>query len=347
MNALLPAAASSLSYPWSDAPAAGLARDVAPGIHWIRMPLPFALNHVNLWLCEDDGGWAQIDTGLGDSATRTLWERHFSDTFGGRPLVRVIATHYHPDHFGNAAWLAQRWGCSVAMPEAEYLTAHAVADARAGYGIDATCELFRLHGLPGERLEALTGRGNTYRRGVPELPVAHQRLLAGDEIAIGAKRWRVIAGHGHSPEHAALYCAELGVLVSGDMLLPQISTNVSVWPVEPEGDPLRRFLASLDRLDELPPDTLVLPSHGLPFIGVPLRTAMLRAHHAARLADVEDAAIQPITAAEALPVLFRRPLDTQQVLFAMGEAIAHLNHLWRAGRLQRALVDGIYRFSRR
>jgi glyoxylase-like metal-dependent hydrolase (beta-lactamase superfamily II) len=347
MNASLPAAVGSLRYPWPDAPPAGVARSIAPGLWWLRMPLPFALDHVNLWLLEDHDGWVQIDTGLGNPTTRTLWERHFESTFGGRPLVRVIATHYHPDHFGNAGWLGQRWQCPVAMPEAEYLTAHAVAEERAGYGAAATCGLFRAHGLSAEHLAALAARGNTYGRGVPALPATHQRLLAGDEIAIGGHRWRVIVGHGHSPEHAALHCADRGILISGDMLLPQISTNVSVWSPDPDGDPLRRFLASLDRFDALPADTLVLPSHGLPFSGIQVRTGMLRAHHAARLRELEAAGGEPITAAGALPLLFRRSLDTQQILFAMGEAIAHLNHLWHAGVLERSLADGIYHFSRR
>ena len=346
MNASLPVAVGSLSYPWAEAPVAGAAREVAAGIRWLRMPLPFALNHVNLWLLEDRDGWVQIDTGVGDAATRALWEHHFAGTFGRRPLVRVIATHYHPDHLGNAAWLAERWRCPVAMPEAEYLTAHAVAEDRAGYGREATCALFRAHGLADVRLDAFAARGNTYRRLVPQLPLVHQRLLADEEVEIGRRRWRVIPGYGHSPEHAALYCADSAVLISGDMLLPQISTNVSVWSVEPEADPVHRFLASLDRFDALPPETLVLPSHGLPFRAIPVRTGMLRAHHAARLAELEAAAAKPVTAADAVPVLFRRPLDNQQMMFAMGEAIAHLNYLWHAGRLERRAADGIYHFSR-
>jgi glyoxylase-like metal-dependent hydrolase (beta-lactamase superfamily II) len=347
MNASLPAAIRALSYPWSAAPPPGVAREVAADVWWLRMPLPFALDHVNLWLCRDRDGWVQIDTGLGDAATRALWERHFRTTFGNRPLVGVIATHYHPDHVGNAAWLAARWGCPVTMAEAEYLTAHAVAEERAGYGAQATCALFRSHGLGAPDLSALAARGNSYRSGVPELPHCHQRLLADEQIAIGAHRWRMLPGHGHSPEHAALYCSELGVLISGDMLLPKISTNVSVWPVEPDGDPLRLFLASLERFEGLPADTLVLPSHGLPFVGIPARVEALREHHSARLAEVEAAALAaPVTAAEVVPVLFRRRLDVQQKLFAMGEAIAHLNHLWRAGRLERAAVDGILHFSR-
>ncbi len=347
MNASLPAAVGALSFPWSAAPAPAVAHEVVPGVCWLRMPLPFALDHVNLWLCKDRSEWVQIDTGLGNAATRSLWEQHFRTTLDNRPLARVIATHYHPDHVGNAAWLSRWWDCPVLMPEAEYLTAHAVAGDRAGYGTQATCELFRAHGLEEPHLGALMARGNAYLRGVPELPLSHQRLLAGDEITIGANRWRMIAGHGHSPEHAALYCAALGVLISGDMLLPKISTNVSVWSAEPEGDPLQRFLDSLDRFEELPPETLVLPSHGLPFVGIARRVAELRGHHRARLGELEAAgSTAPVTANQAVPVLFRRELDVQQRLFAMGEAIAHLNHLWRAGRLERTAVDGIFHFSR-
>lgn len=338
---------SPLRFRWPEPPPPGAALDVAPGVKWLRMPLPFALDHINLWLLADKERWAAIDCGYGDAATRALWERHFRDTLAGKPIGRVIATHYHPDHLGNAAWLATRWSCPVAMPQAEYLTAHAVADERGGYGTGPTSALFRMHGMSDEHLAAFAARGNPYRRGVPELPRVHQRLLAGDEIAIGLERWRVIPGYGHSPEHACLHSAGLNVLISGDMLLPTISTNVSVWPVEPDGDPLRRFLSSLHRFAELPSDTLVLPSHGLPFVGAHARVEQLHAHHLARLAELEAAAERPVTAAEMLPVLFRRELDTQQRFFAMGEAIAHLNHLWHAGRLVRSSQGGVLRFGRR
>ena len=171
--------------------------------------------------------------------------------------------------------------------------------------------------------------------------------MTDDDLHIGEHRWRAIGGYGHSPEHIALYCADLGVCISGDMLLPRISTNVAVWPVEPEGDPLARFLASLAAFSALPSDTLILPSHGLPFFGAALRVEQLHAHHAARLAELEAAAHEPRTAADLLPVLFRRELDLQQRFFAMGEAIAHLNYLWHAGRFTRTIdADGILRFRR-
>lgn len=344
MTALLP---HMLSFPFSGPPAPGETREVAPGILWLRMPLPFALDHINLWLLAADEGWTQVDCGYGDGPTRALWAQHFATTLGGWPLARVIATHCHPDHLGNAAWLTARFGCPLAMPQAEFLTAHAMADEHSGYGLAAASALFRAHGLDPEHLAALQGRGNNYRRGVPEVPRTYQRLLAGDEIAVGPHTWRVIPGYGHSPEHAALYCGDLGVLISGDMLLPKISTNVSVWPGEPDGDPLSRFLDSLDHYAELPLDTLVLPSHGLPFSGIRPRVGQLRAHHAARLAELEEALATPQTAAALVPVLFRRALDVQQRFFAMGEAIAHLNHLWRRGRVQRLIAgDGIIRFAR-
>ncbi len=343
----------TLDHPYLTPPASGAAIEVAPGLAWIRMPLPFALDHINLWLLREHDGWTAVDCGYGNAATRALWEQHFAATLAGAPLTRIIATHFHPDHLGNADWLATRFREDLRGPvvitAAEYLTAHAVLDQRAGYSIKDTCTLFKAHGFDHEHAAALEARGVTYRHGVPEAPPAFERMLAGDTLEAGGTRWRVIPGHGHSPEHASLHAAEAGVLISGDMLLPRISTNVSVWASEPDGDPLGRFLDSLAAFEALPPGTLVLPSHGLPFRGIALRVAQLRAHHVARLAELEAAlrdASSPLSAAELVPVLFRRTLDLQQRFFAMGEAIAHLNHLWRAGRIERNVAaGGAVRFS--
>ncbi len=345
MNASLPFA---LAFPHAAPPAPAEVVEVAPGVLWLRMPLPFALDHINLWLVADGEGWTQVDCGYGDAATRALWQAHFDSTLAGRPITRVVATHYHPDHLGNAAWLTTRFGCPLLMPQAEFLTAQLVGTACPGYGTESVCALFCAHGMSDEHLASMRERGNRYRRGVPELPATFRRLLAGDELDIGGNHWRAFGGYGHSPEHLSLYCEQLGVCISGDMLLPKISTNVSVWPAEPEGDPLSRFLDSLAAFTELPQDTLVLPSHGLPFTGAALRVDQLHAHHAARLAELEAAADLPRTAADLVPVLFRRELDLQQRFFAMGEAIAHLNYLWHAGRLARTIaVDGTIRFGRR
>ena len=337
MNAALPL---HLDYPYADPPAPGATLEVAPGVVWLRMPLPFALDHINLWLLADGDGWTLVDCGYASDETRALWERHFATTLARRPLRRVVATHYHPDHVGNAQWLCARAGCALTMTQAEFMTAHAAADERSGYDVGRIVELFRAHGMTPEHAAALQARGNAYRRGVPTLPDSFQRLMKGDGILVDGKPWHVLEGHGHSPEHASLYGTESGALISGDMLLPRISTNVSVWAIEPEGDPLQRFLESLAAFEGLPADTLVLPSHGLPFRGIALRVAELRAHHAARLGELEQAIRQrgPRSAADVLPVLFRRELDLQQRFFAMGEAIAHLNHLWHAGRLTRIVT---------
>jgi glyoxylase-like metal-dependent hydrolase (beta-lactamase superfamily II) len=198
-------------------------------------------------------------------------------------------------------------------------------------------------------LATLSQRGNAYRRGVPELPDLFDRLLDGDHRRAGGTTWRVVEGHGHSPEHASLYGAERNLLISGDMLLPKISTNISVWAVEPDADPLARFLDSLATFESLPGDALVLPSHGLPFRGIALRVGQLRAHHVARLSELHAATLdttRPLAAAQLMSVLFPRELDMQQQFFAMGETIAHLNHLWRAGRLERLVgADGAIRFA--
>jgi glyoxylase-like metal-dependent hydrolase (beta-lactamase superfamily II) len=346
MTAPMPAV---LDYPFPAPPAPGATIEVAPRIHWLRMPLPFALDHINLWLLADDDGFALVDCGYGDGPTRALWEQHFAAVLAARPLARIVATHCHPDHVGNAAWLSARTGAPVAMTHAEFLTAHALAGQHGGYGAAPTIALFRKHGMAPEHIAAFDARGNPYRRGVPELPATFDRLLDGDTRTLGGTAWTVVEGHGHSPEHASLFSRERGVLISGDMLLPKISTNVSVWAPEPDGDPLRRFLDSIAAFETLPPDTLVLPSHGLPFRGIPVRVAQLRAHHDARLSELAAAvaaAPAPVSAADVVPVLFRRELDLQQRYFAMGEAIAHLNRLWRAGRVVRDVAaDGAIRFS--
>jgi glyoxylase-like metal-dependent hydrolase (beta-lactamase superfamily II) len=339
-----------LDYPRAAPPAPGEVIAIAPRILWLRMPLPFALDHINLWLlADDDGGSTLIDCGYGDAATREVWERHFATTLAAAPIRRIIATHCHPDHVGNAAWLAARFKAPVAMTHAEFLSAHALVGHHSGYTVDATIGFFRQHGLGAMELAALEKRGNAYGRGVPELPDTFDRLLDGDTRVAGGTSWRIVEGHGHSPEHAALYSKDRGVLISGDMLLPKISTNVSVWAVEPDGDPLARFLDSLSAYEALPADTLVLPSHGLPFRGIAIRVAQLRAHHEARLRELADAvkaADAPLCAAELVPVLFPRELDLQQRYFAMGETVAHLNFLWHAATLdRRADADGIMRFS--
>ena len=339
---------SSVEYPFQELPAPGATFEVAPGVRWLRMPLPFQLDHINLWLLEDEGGWTIVDTGIGNAGTRELWEKIFESLSGSFVLKRVVLTHYHPDHAGNAAWLCERFGVELWMTQGEYLTAHAVRVATAGYTTSAVLEVFRKNGLDEPRRASMSGGGNRYAKLVPEFPHSYRRVLDGDTLKIDGRDWRAIVGYGHAPEHLSLYCEKLNVLIAGDMLLSTISTNVSVWSVDPEGDPLKLFLGSVARYRELPRDVLVLPSHGKPFRGAHERVGQLEKHHQDHFSELLTSLDEPRSAAELLGVLFRRPLDAHQTFFAMGEAIAHLHYLYYAGEAKRtAGPDGIMRYAAR
>jgi glyoxylase-like metal-dependent hydrolase (beta-lactamase superfamily II) len=335
-----------IAYPHPQPPEPGSATEVAPGVHWVRMALPFQLDHINLWLLDEGDAWTLVDTGLGNEETRAVWEKVFSSVIR-KPVRRVLVTHYHPDHAGNAAWLCERFGVPLWMTRGEFLTVHAARSGSAGYAADAQVALFREHGLDEASNAELVKRGGLYRKLVPDFPLAHRRLQEGDRIAAGANEWRVMVGYGHAPEHASLYCERLNVLISGDMLLPRISTNIAVRPIDPWSNPLKLFLDSIARYRALPEDVLVLPSHGLPFRGAHARVAQLESHHAERLEALAGAcAAAPRAAVDVLEILFRRKLDTSQIFFAMGEAIAHLHYLHYAGRLSRAAGgDGVARFG--
>jgi glyoxylase-like metal-dependent hydrolase (beta-lactamase superfamily II) len=342
-----------LQYPLGDAlPAVGATIEVAPGVRWLRMALPFALDHINLWLLRDRDetgreGWAIVDCGITNDATRAAWEQVFANELQGLPVLRVIVTHMHPDHIGLAHWLTERWGVRLWISATDWNAGRMASQATTGFGGASSAAFMASHGLSDPAsLEKITARTNYYASMVPQVPAKFRRLMDGDVLRIGANQWRCHAGYGHAPEHISLHCAALGVLVSGDMVLPRISTNVSVIDIEPEANPLPLYLASIARMRALPADTLVLPSHGRPFHGLHERIAQLTAHHDERFADVLRAcAQQPQTAASLLPVLFRRPLDLHQTTFAMGESIAHLHALWLDARLRRESgTDGVFRF---
>ena len=342
---------SQLEYPLGDTlPAPGAMHPLAPGLNWLRMPLPFALDHINLWLIGDEAsgaaGWTAVDCGVANDTTMAAWEQVFAGPMDGKPLLRVIATHCHPDHVGLSGWLCSRFGAPFWITAGEYGFARMMSAALPGVDGTAAIPHFERHGLLDPALREKMGeRRNYYPSLVPAVPHAYTRMQDGQIVRIGAQDWRVITGFGHSPEHAALYCAALSVLISGDMVLPRISTNVSVFAVEPEGNPLQQYLDSLSKFEGLPADTLVLPSHGKPFRGLHTRIRQLREHHTARLAEVVQACANPMSALDIVPIMFRRPLDAHQLTFALGEALAHLHKLWFDGIVQRIKsTDGIIRF---
>jgi glyoxylase-like metal-dependent hydrolase (beta-lactamase superfamily II) len=343
---------NQLDYPLDDAlPAYGECITVAPGVKWVRMTLPFALNHINLWLLRDevDGvqGWSIVDTCVHREEAKAHWEALFASELEGLPVLRVIATHMHPDHIGLAHWLCRRWNAPFYISATDFMVATVLCASLEASSGERTVQFYAQHGLnDAETARKLRERKPYFTTLVPSVPAQYHRLLDGGTLQIGAHRWTCISGYGHAPEHIALYCAELGVLIGGDMMLPRISTNVSVYEQEPEADALTLFLASIDRFLALPANTLVLPSHGKPFTGLHIRIQQLHDHHSERLAEVMQACTnKPCSAADVLPVLFKRPLDFHQITFALGEAVAHLHALWHGGKLKRQMdTDGVYRF---
>ena len=337
---------TEIAYHPAELPPPGQLATLAPGVHWLRMPLPFALDHINLWVLDEDDGCTLVDCGLARDETRAAWEAVFSNPAFKGPVRRLIVTHFHPDHIGLAGWLSARWGVPVAMTQTEWLTGRMISLDTSEAFVEHQLAFYRAAGCAPDFLEAVRARGNAYAGRISPIPASFARLRDLEILRIGGRNWQVLVGRGHAPEHATLYCSELGVLISGDQVLPRISPNVGVWPNEPEGEPLSDFLRSLETFLALPDNTLVLPSHDRPFRGLHVRLDALRRHHEARLDDLMGALEAPKTAMQAAPALFRRPLDHHQTGFAVAETLAHLHHLRMQGRVERTRDGDAYLFVR-
>jgi glyoxylase-like metal-dependent hydrolase (beta-lactamase superfamily II) len=322
-------------------------RELAPGLGGVRFELPFALDHVNVWLLEDVPGWTVIDAGLADEPSRERWLGLRAGALAGLRLERLVATHFHPDHLGLAGWLCELTGAELWASHTEWLTGRLLAQDTSDAFVAVGRAFDRRAGLDDELVATRAARGNLYRRRVALPPASFRRLRDGDRLGIGGREWRVIVGRGHAPEMLCLYDVKSNVLIAADQILPRISPNVGVWPAEPDANPLADFLTSLERFRALPEDCLVLPSHGRPFRGLHLRIDQLAAHHAERLEATLAACTAPSTAVEVMPRLFDRVLDVHQLAFALGETVAHLNYLVADGRLGRRLDDdGRLRYAR-
>jgi glyoxylase-like metal-dependent hydrolase (beta-lactamase superfamily II) len=318
-----------------EAPPPGEVREVQPGLLRVRMPLPFAPGHVNIWLLEHDGGWLAIDTAVSGRTTRALWDQVLEQpALGGKPLTALLVTHFHPDHIGLTGWLCERFGVLPMMTRIEWLMARALWFDSGPDMMAQQIGHYTRAGCPAEYLSFVEGRGALYQRAVGELPRSFHALKGGRPVTIGGSEWRVMTGAGHAPDMATLYSAERGVLISADQILPRISPYIGLHPGEPEADPLGDFLACNERFRALPEDTLVLPGHGEPFRTLHRRLDTLAGHHAERLDTLAEACREPLTAYEAAQVLFpRATLEMGQIGFTVGETLAHLRRLERQGRL--------------
>jgi glyoxylase-like metal-dependent hydrolase (beta-lactamase superfamily II) len=299
------------------------------------LALPFRLDHVNVYLVEDGPGWALIDTGLGDERTRRTWEALLAGPLAGRPITKLIVTHFHPDHAGAAGWLAARLALPVMMSQTEYLVSVNLHLDPGALEADHYRRFYRGHGLDPDTTERVVTHGHSYLKMVTGLPPTFRRLIAGETLQLGGRRFDVLTGGGHSPEQVMLFDPGERLLFAADQVLAKISPNVSVWAVDPEGDPLGIYLRSLDVLASLiSDDVLVLPGHNLPFYGLQTRAGELKEHHETRCASIAEASrIRPRSAAELIPVVFRRALDAHQMGFAFSEVLAHVNYMSRQGRL--------------
>jgi glyoxylase-like metal-dependent hydrolase (beta-lactamase superfamily II) len=324
-----------LAFPFPEAPVVGATREVAPGVLWTRIPLPFRLNHVNIYLIEDGDGWAVLDTGIGDIATREVWEALAAGPLAGRRLTRLIVTHFHPDHIGLAGWLCERFGIDLLTSQTSYLGCLNISLSPGALDAKPYRDFYLRHGLDPDTTALVATQGHGYLRMVTPLPPTFTRVVAGDVLTIGGRRFDVLSGDGHAAEQLMLYCAEGDFFLAADQVLARITPNISVWAVDPEGDPLGLYFRSLKAIQQqIPADTLVLPGHQLPFHGLHLRCQELIEHHEVRCGMIAEACrLAPRTVADLVPVLFTRKLDPHQLSFAFSEVHAHVNFMVRRGEL--------------
>ena len=336
-------AAPTLHFPHAAAPPTGEVVEVAPGILWTRIPLPFRLDHVNIYLLEDDGGFAVLDTGIGNAATMQVWEALLAGPLAGRRLTRLIVSHFHPDHIGLAGWLCATYGLPLLTTQTAYLGCLNISLSPGALDAKPYHDFYSHHGLDAQTTALVATQGHGYLRMVKPLPPTFLRVVAGDVLHIGGRAFRVLTGDGHAPEQIMLWCEADGLFLAADQVLAKITPNVSVWAVDPQGDPLGLYLRSLRALRaSLPADAFVLPGHQLPFHGLHTRVDELVAHHEERCGLIAQACAQkPRSVADLVPVLFPRQLDPHQMSFAFSETLAHVNYMLGGHRLRWAERDGV------
>lgn len=327
-------AKQEIAYEFAGRPDSGQVMEVAPGVVWLRMPLPFALGHINLWLLEDGDGWAIVDTGVCTGESRRIWKKTLAGAMEDRRATRVFVTHLHPDHAGCAGWLTDNLDVELWMPREEYLLCRILVADTGKPAPEAGVGFYKAAGYSPEAIEDYRKNFGTFGKYVAPMPESYRRLKDGDAFTIGDRRWQVIIGRGHSPEHACLYCPELNLLISGDQLLPTISSNVSVFPTEPAADPLADWMTSLrDIRGRIPENVLVLPAHGKPFRGAHERLSQLIHEHDTGLDELRELCREPKRAIDTFSALFKGRVTGSNLMFATGESIAHLNYLLNTGQM--------------
>lgn len=337
------AQAPELSFPFETPPGYGEVVEVVPGIRWLRIPLPFRLDHVNIYLIEDDEGWAIFDTGIGTDAAREVWEGLFAGPLSGLKVSRIIVSHFHPDHIGLAGWLCERFDAPLLTSYSTYCACRMMSLDPQTSASTLSRAFYLRHGMSEEAAEITSTSGLRYLRQVGELPPTFLRLLMGDALSLGGRRFRVLSADGHAPEQLMLHCPEEGLLLAADQVLEKITPNIGVWAMAPNDDPLGHYMRALRLMEaELPHDVLVLPGHRRPFRGLALRCRQILEHHEERCGIILEAcAKRPLSAGELMPAVFHnRTLTAHETSFAFSETMAHVNRLIRRGDLEWIERDG-------
>ena len=339
---------AAIRTPFAAPPEPGAAIELAPGVLWMRLPLPMALDHVNVYALEDGDGWTIIDTGFDSRKSRAVWQDLLAGPLAGRPVRRVVVTHHHPDHIGLAGWF-QAQGAELAMPRTSWLYARMLTLDEQPKAAPEQLAFWRAAGMdPALLAKRAEERPFNFADIVHPLPLGFTRLTEGGTITMGGRRWAIRMGDGHAPEHATFWSMEDDLVIGGDQLLPSISPNVGVYPTEPMADPLGEWIAACARLaPHAEARHLVLPGHKLPFTGLPLRLRQMQENHHAAIARLHDHLATPQSATGCFPVLFKRQIGEAEYSLALAEAVAHLNYLLHRGRAHRFLTpEGIWLWER-
>jgi glyoxylase-like metal-dependent hydrolase (beta-lactamase superfamily II) len=329
-------APSELQFPFATPPRIGEVVEVRPGLLWLRLPLPYQLDHVNIYLIEDRDGWVIVDAGISTDEAKAAWEAYFEGPLRGLTISKVLVTHFHPDHIGLAGWLCARFQAPLLTSLSSYMSCRVISLDPRAFESPSNRIFYKSHGMDEAAARIVSTQGHEYQRQVEPLPETFRRLLMGDALTLGGQTYRVITGDGHVAEQVMLYCDSAKLLIAADQVLERISPNVAVWAGEPDGDPLGHYLRSLRLLlNELPADVLVLPGHMRPFHGLRARSQELIAHHEMRCGLILEACRDAdLSVADLVPLLFRRALDPHQMGFAFAETLAHANRLVRRGELE-------------
>ena len=341
---------NGIRYPWSEPPAEGAAIEVAPGVLWMRLPLPMKLDHVNVYALDDGGSWTIVDTGFHSARGLAIWRELLAGPLGGRPVGRVVVTHHHPDHVGNAGWFQSAHGAELVTTRTAWLFARMLTLDAQERPTEETLTYWRRAGMePGILAERAAERPFNFADVVHPMPLGFRRVRQGDTVRMGGRDWDVHIGNGHAPEHATLWSRDDNLVLSGDQILSTISSNIGVYATEPEADPVGEWMASCEWFRGLAtPDKLVLPGHKLPYTGLPTRIRQLIENHESALDRLRDHLSQPRSAVECFPQLFKRKIGAGEYGLALAESVAHCQHLVHRGEVRREVdADGVWRFALR